>query len=461
MKLHIPHFLIIVLLLTSLTLIRQPTNSYAQAPTDKHKGQVSVGTAFSYQGHLMDGGQPANGDYDLQFRLDLTENGNDSIGPTLSKENVPIVDGVFTVALDFGNVFDGTQLWLEVSVRTSTSTDGYTTLQPRQKISIVPFAAYAVQAEHMSWHGLTDVPASILDGDDDLDTLGDLVCSVGQTVYWNGTSWACRLLPDTIGDITAVHAGSGLTGGNTSNEATLNVDFAGTGSVNQVARSDHHHDEDYSDLDHTHVHHHDEDYSDLDHTHEHDHDQTYANLNHMHEHHHDSDYSNLDHTHAIVPQLPIGTILAWHKDMAGVPILLDDWAECNGQLVIDTDSPLHGQTLPNLNGSWDGVNQGRFLRGHTTSGEMNDDATALPTNSFATNTTGNHTHSIKWDSHSGSGFNGIFASPNENLVDGGVIETFADNTMTTTGDHNHVIDSGGDSETSPANMTVVWIIKIK
>lgn len=61
-------------------------------------------------------------------------------------------------------------------------------------------------------------------------------------------------------------------------------------------------------------------------------------------------------------QPPIGSIVAWHRDMAGVPDLPDGWVECNGQAITDAASPFYRQTVPNLNG------EGRFLRGWSTSG---------------------------------------------------------------------------------------------
>lgn len=61
-------------------------------------------------------------------------------------------------------------------------------------------------------------------------------------------------------------------------------------------------------------------------------------------------------------RIPIGSILPWAKSFTGVPSLPWGWEECNGQVLSDSDSPLNGQTLPDLN-----VTQ-RFLRGAGTSG---------------------------------------------------------------------------------------------
>lgn len=63
---------------------------------------------------------------------------------------------------------------------------------------------------------------------------------------------------------------------------------------------------------------------------------------------------------------PVGTILAWHKNIKPDIALPLGWEECNGQVVTNEDSPLFGITLPNLNG------EQRFLRGGTQSGILQE-----------------------------------------------------------------------------------------
>jgi hypothetical protein len=67
-----------------------------------------------------------------------------------------------------------------------------------------------------------------------------------------------------------------------------------------------------------------------------------------------------------ISNVPIGTFLPWPKNFPGVPALSATFAECNGQVLNDPLSPLHGQILPNLNGAGGGTK--RFLRGSITSG---------------------------------------------------------------------------------------------
>ena len=63
--------------------------------------------------------------------------------------------------------------------------------------------------------------------------------------------------------------------------------------------------------------------------------------------------------------VPIGSVVAWFKTLAGAPPLLPNYVECNGQVLDDGDSPLNGATIPDLNGS---AGTQMFLRGHTASG---------------------------------------------------------------------------------------------
>ena len=110
------------------------------------------GTAFTYQGRLNDGANPANGYYDLQFILFNVNQFGFPVGPILTNANVSVNNGMFTTALDFGSgVFMGSNYWLEISVRTN-GIGGFVTLNPRQPLTPTP---YAVFAENVGSGGLT------------------------------------------------------------------------------------------------------------------------------------------------------------------------------------------------------------------------------------------------------------------------------------------------------------------
>src|SRR5213593_633996 len=77
--------------ITLLTLLLSASNA-AQAQ----------GTAFTYQGRLSDGGNPANGSYDFRFALYTADTGGSQTGPTLTNSPVAANNGLFTATLDFG-----------------------------------------------------------------------------------------------------------------------------------------------------------------------------------------------------------------------------------------------------------------------------------------------------------------------------------------------------------------------
>ena len=112
---------------------------------------ASPSTAFTYQGRLFDGGVPANGLYDLQFtNYDAAAAGN-ALG-AFNTNALLVTNGLFTVTLDFGAVFDGTPRWLEISERTN-GVGAFGTLNPRQLLSSAPYATYASSAGSVA--GLT------------------------------------------------------------------------------------------------------------------------------------------------------------------------------------------------------------------------------------------------------------------------------------------------------------------
>ncbi|HUU96278.1 MAG TPA: tail fiber domain-containing protein [Phycisphaerae bacterium] len=118
-----------------------------------------LGTAFTYQGQLKQAGSPANGPYDFAFLLyDHSEFG-DQVGDTFFVEDVDVLGGLFTARIDFGDVFDGTALWLEIRVRPGDSGGTYTPLWPRQELTAAPYALYALKAppgDHGDLEGLED-----------------------------------------------------------------------------------------------------------------------------------------------------------------------------------------------------------------------------------------------------------------------------------------------------------------
>jgi hypothetical protein len=91
-------------------------------------------TVFTYQGELRHGGSLANGLYDLHFAMWDADTGGAQLGATVALTGVAVVDGRFTVPLDFGaEVFDNSERWMEITV------DG-TMLSPRQRITRAPYS---------------------------------------------------------------------------------------------------------------------------------------------------------------------------------------------------------------------------------------------------------------------------------------------------------------------------------
>ncbi len=108
-----------------------------------------MGTAFTYQGRLMDKNKPADGPYSFQFRL---YDSNDPCTGTLLESPIDIndldvIDGHFVVELDFGSgIFDGNAVWLETRVVESPMGSDPATLSPLLELTPTPYAIYAKTA---------------------------------------------------------------------------------------------------------------------------------------------------------------------------------------------------------------------------------------------------------------------------------------------------------------------------
>ncbi len=149
----------------------------------------SLSSTFTYQGRLTNSSGPVTDICDFQFRLFDSEMAGTQIGDTATKSDVNVSNGLFTVQLDFGGeAFKGSDRFLEIEVRCPAGEGLFTSL-PRQPITPTPYAVHAFSSSSVPWDGVADVPPDIADGDN--DSLGDLICEVGQIPRWDGTNWIC------------------------------------------------------------------------------------------------------------------------------------------------------------------------------------------------------------------------------------------------------------------------------
>jgi hypothetical protein len=100
-----------------------------------------IGTAFLYQGRLIDDGQPATGTYSMEFVLFDQDIGGTRL--TDQPQAVEVTDGLFEVTIDFGGTyFDGRALWLQINIE-DPDTGSPVTLLPRQPLHPTPYSRYA------------------------------------------------------------------------------------------------------------------------------------------------------------------------------------------------------------------------------------------------------------------------------------------------------------------------------
>ena len=141
--------------------------------------------------------------------------------------------------------------------------------------------------------------------------------------------------------------------------------------------------------------------------------------------------------------VPIGAVVAWHKDLSGVPGLPDGWVEWNGGSVSDAESPLNGQAIPDLNSDTGNGGGGYFIRGNSsvTTGTLQADAFQ------------GHGHELLGHARSAAGGGGFVASN----VGGTTIDPTVRRPVVNTGHGSPRFAS----ETRPSNVSMIWIMRIK
>ena len=168
-------------------------------------GAEPVGTAFTYQGQLKQHGIPVTDTADFRFLLFDAEAGGAQVSSILNPTNVGVVDGLFTVELDYGvPVFNGDARWMQIGVRVPAGGGTYTWLAPRQPLTAVPYATQTrgiyVDAEKDVGIGTTNPAAKLhvdngdLRVDGDVLLSGNVMYSAERIFYYNIPSCSFRLL---------------------------------------------------------------------------------------------------------------------------------------------------------------------------------------------------------------------------------------------------------------------------
>jgi hypothetical protein len=203
-------------LLLSLVCFGLPETAHAGTP---------LSTAFSFQGELKFAGVPAHGPHDVELGLFSGPEATNEIDAR-AFDDVPVVDGLFTVAPDFTEVpfQDGYAMWIEVRVRSGDSNGAYTTLSPRQPLQPVP---YAMGALHVAREGVEseDIQENAIGGREidaaQIQMRVGAGCTVGSSIRSIGQDGAVTC---QAAGITGVVAGTGLSGGGTSGAPTMAID---------------------------------------------------------------------------------------------------------------------------------------------------------------------------------------------------------------------------------------------
>ena len=101
-------------------------------------GHAAAAAPMRYHGQLSDGGQPANGRYDLQISLYNSADAGGLLGYPATLENVEVVNGQFQVELEAPAAAQNSAAWLQAAVRDGASNGAFNEIAGREKVTLAP-----------------------------------------------------------------------------------------------------------------------------------------------------------------------------------------------------------------------------------------------------------------------------------------------------------------------------------
>ena len=118
--------------------------NYLEADALNSVDETEVISYFQFNGFLVEQGVPVYGHYDLEFTLYDTPNDVNLVASPIIIKDVNVIDGHYSVELDFGAGLFGSQTrWLEIWKKSAGSEDSYEMSGQREKLSPVPYSLYA------------------------------------------------------------------------------------------------------------------------------------------------------------------------------------------------------------------------------------------------------------------------------------------------------------------------------
>lgn len=154
--------------------------------------QAALGTAFTYQGRLTNGGGPVNATCDFQFSLFDAASGGSQVGNTQTTPNVTVSGGLFTTQLNSGGefgptAFSGEARWLQIAARCPAESGNFTLFDPRQPLTAAPYALFSRSTGALNGYAVSSAAPA-----------GD------QVLKWNGSQWTPQPLGVTMVFISGV-----------------------------------------------------------------------------------------------------------------------------------------------------------------------------------------------------------------------------------------------------------------